>query len=65
MKENELSLNELDNILGGANKEASTERALENPQLYRQKMIESLKQEKEKLERMNEETNVNLRRGNR
>ena len=65
MQENEFSLNELDNILGGANKEASTERELENPQLYRQKMIESLKQEKEKLERITEETNNNIQRKNR
>ena len=51
MEEKELSLNELDNIIGGVTKEVATDKALEQPESYRQKMIDELKQEKEELTR--------------
>ena len=44
MEEKELSLDELDNVLPG---KAGIEKALEHPELYRKKMIDELKQERD------------------
>ena len=50
MEEKELNLEELDNIFGGIPQAARDDKALEHPDLYRQKQIEELKKAKETLE---------------
>jgi len=46
----ELKQEELDNVLAGNSQGMSEETALNNPNLFRDKQIEELKKEKEKLE---------------
>lgn len=46
----ELRQEELDNVLAGNSQGMSEETALNNPNLFREKQIEELKKEKEKLE---------------
>lgn len=49
MDNNELNLEELENILGGAPKEVIDDKAIENESLYRQEAIQKLKDAKEVL----------------
>ena len=56
MEEKEMTLEELENIHGGINRGPAEDKALENPNLYRQKKIEELKQEKEKLKETGEQS---------
>ena len=49
MENNELNLEELKNILGGAPKEVINDKAIENESLYRQETIQKLKDAKEEL----------------
>lgn len=56
MENNELNLEELENILGGAPKEIINDKAIENESLYRQESIQKLKNAKEIL--LNSDTKV-------
>ena len=47
MEEKEFSLDELDNVFGGISRETGIEKAQEHPELYRQKMIEELKHQRD------------------
>ena len=49
MEEKELSLDELSNVFGGMPYEAGIEKAKEHPELYRQKQIDELKQQRDAL----------------
>ena len=49
MEEKELSLDELSNVFGGISYEAGTDKAKEHPELYRKKMIDELKQERDSI----------------
>ena len=62
MEEKELSLDELDNVLPG---KAGIEKALEHPELYRKKMIDELKQERDAILSSKEyqEAHVNTQAG--
>ena len=51
----ELDENELENVLGGANKEVIKDKVLENKELYREKTIEEIEREKQELLRQREE----------
>lgn len=50
MEDKELSLEDLDNVYWSLPAFARDEKALEHPELYRQKQIEELKKAKETLE---------------
>lgn len=52
----ELKQEELDNVLAGNTQGMSEQSALNNPNLFRDKQIEELKKEKEKLESLNVNT---------
>ena len=49
MENNELNLEELENILGGAPKEVINDKAIENESLYKQETIKKLKDAKKEL----------------
>ena len=51
----ELNENELENVLGGANKEVITDKVLENNELYRPRKVEEIEREKQELLRQKEE----------
>ena len=61
MEERELNLEELENILGGAPKDAAERNAIKNESLYRKELIEKLKESKEELLKENELSSI--RRG--
>jgi len=48
-EEKTLTVNDLENILGGTPREIAEKMALENPDLHRKKIIEKLKKEKDAL----------------
>lgn len=49
MENNELNLEELENILGGAPKEVIDDKVIENESLYKQETIKKLKDAKKEL----------------
>lgn len=53
MKNEELSLEELDNILAGTSFEVASKKALNNGDAYRKEQIEELKKQKDFLENLN------------
>ncbi len=57
----EFNEEELDSVLGGLAHAPAEEKALENSDNYRKKMIDELKREKEKIEQANMELESNGR----
>ena len=51
----ELQERDLENILGGANKEVINDKVLENKQLYRPRSVEEIEKEKQELLQKREE----------
>lgn len=52
----EFNENELDNVIGGNSEGMGEEFALKNYQLFREKQIDELKREKEKLQQLSNKT---------
>lgn len=51
----ELNEEQLENVLGGANKEVINDKVLENKELYRPRSVEEIEREKEELLQQREE----------
>lgn len=51
----EIEEKELENVLGGANKEVINDKVLENKELYRPRSVEEIEREKQELLRQREE----------
>ena len=51
----ELNENELENVLGGANKEVVNDKVMDTQKLYREKSVEEIKKEIEELKEKREE----------
>ena len=51
----ELGERELENVLGGANKELINDKVLENKEVYRSRKVEEIEKEKEELLKQKEE----------
>lgn len=51
----ELNEKELENVLGGANKEVINDKVLENKEVYRPRKVEEIEKEKEELLKQKEE----------
>ena len=51
----ELNEKELENVLGGANKEVIKDKVLENKEVYRPRKVEEIEKEKEELLKQKEE----------
>ena len=51
----ELNEKELENVLGGANKEVINDKVLENKDVYRPRKVEEIEKEKEELLKQREE----------
>ena len=51
----ELNEKELENVLGGANKEVINDKVLENKNIYRQRSVAEIEKEKQELLRQREE----------
>lgn len=59
--DDELNLEELEQVLAGAHREAATDSALKNDNTYRKELIEQLKKDKETLENMQKENSSKRR----
>ena len=58
---NELNLEELEQIVAGAHREAAVDSALKNDGTYRKELIEQLKKDRETLENIQKENTSKLR----
>ena len=61
VSEDELSMDDLDNVYAGPNRIAMDQKALEHPELYREKMINQLVEAQIKAEEMAQESEKQTR----